>query len=162
MPYEITYLADHPDHLETIATWYWEEWDQHEGWNIDRSKEFAKNGCNKDKLDIILLALNEQNKCLGTIQLRQDWGLGNETPEKLKQYNPWLGSLYVDPDYRGKTIGADLCKALMKEATRIGIKKCYAATAELDNFFKLKGGQEIDEVDFAGQHMRVYEFSLGN
>lgn len=162
MSYEITYLADHPHHLDTIAKWYWEEWDKHEGWNIERSLKFAKNGCNKNRLDIILLAVNEEDECLGTVQLRQNWGLGNETPEKLKQYSPWLGSLYVHPEHRGKTIGSDLCKALMQATQDIGIKKCYAATAELDNFFKLKGGENIDEIDFAGQHMRIYEFFLGN
>ncbi len=161
MSYGIAYLADHPNHLGTIAQWYWNEWDRHEGWELSRSFEFAKNGCNKDKLDIILIAINEQKECIGTIQLRKKWGLGAEIPEHLKQYSPWLGSLYVHPDHRGGRIGFDLCEALKEAALNIGIKKCYAATSHLDKFFKLKNGVVVDETHFANEDMRIYEFSLG-
>lgn len=161
MATQISYLADHPEHLETITKWYWDEWDRHEGWDIERSRAFAKAGCNKDKLDIVLIALNEDQECVGTIQLRKEWGIGSEIPEHLKQYSPWLGSLYVRGDYRGGRIGFDLCEALEKAAKKIGIKKCYVATAHLDKFFKLKNGVVVDETHFANEDMRVYEFSIG-
>ena len=162
MPYEITYLANHPHHTDTVAKWYWEEWDRHEGWELSRSFQFAKNGCHKDKLDIVLIALNEINECIGTIQLRKKWGIGNEAPKHLKKYSPWLGSLYVRPDHRGARVGFDLCSALEQAAIGIGIKKCYAATSHLDKFFKLKNGVIIENTHFANEDMRVFEFSIGN
>jgi len=162
MSYEISYLTDHKHHINQVAKWYWDEWDRHEGWKLSRSLEFAENGCNKDKLDIILIALNEQKECVGTIQLREKWGLGNEAPEALNKYYPWLGSLYVHPDYRNNGLGFDLCVALEKAALNIGIEKCYAATSHLDNFFKLRNGSVIDQTHFANEDMRIYEFSLGH
>ena len=160
MSYSIDYLADHPRHLPTVAQWYWQEWDRHEGWDIDRSTAFAAQGCNKDKLDIILIALNDTQDCVGTIQLRKEWGLGAEIPAKLCQYTPWLGSLYVHPDHRFERIGYDLCTEIEKTAKAIGIKKCYAATAHLDAFFKTQNGVTIDTVHFANEDMRIYQFSL--
>lgn len=162
MTYKIAYLADHTKHLDTIAKWYWDEWDKHEGWTLDRSTQFAKQGCNKNKLDIILLALSQSGECLGTIQVRQEWGIGDETPENLKQYKTWLGSLYVREDWRGTKIAYDLCASLKEAIQKIGIEKCYAATGHLDNFFKMQKGHVIDETFFANEQMRIYEFSLTN
>lgn len=160
MPYEIKYLADHLNHIDTVAKWYWDEWDQHEEWDFSRSYQFVKNCCNKNKLDIILIALNEAQDCIGTIQLRRKWGLGAEPPKNLKQYTPWLGSLYVHPEYRNKKLGFELCSALEKAALDIGIKKCYAATSHLDSFFKFKNGVIVNETHFANEDMRIFEFSL--
>ncbi|MEM6812562.1 MAG: GNAT family N-acetyltransferase [Pseudomonadota bacterium] len=160
MSYEIEYLADHPHHLPTVAKWYWQEWDRHEGWDIERSTSFAEQGCNKDKLDIILIAMNDSQDCIGTIQLREEWGLGDEIPQKLREYSPWLGSLYVHPDYRFKKLGFDLCEQIKKAAIEIGIKSCYAATSHLDQFFKLRNGVKIDSVNFANEDMGIFKFSL--
>lgn len=62
MSYSIAYLADYPQHVALISKWYWDEWDQYEGWDIQRSREFAKMGMNKDKLDMVLIALNEKTR----------------------------------------------------------------------------------------------------
>lgn len=162
MPYTIAYLADHKHHLETVSRWYWEEWDKHEGWILERSLKFAEQGCNKDHLDIILIALNETDECLGTIQARKEWGIGEEIPNNLKQYSPWLGSLYVREDQRGTKLAYDLCHAIKQSIIKIDIKNCYAATGHLDNFFKTQKGNVIDETFFANEQMRIYAFSLIN
>ncbi len=160
MAYSIEYLADHPHHLDTVVNWYWNEWDQYEGWDIERSRRFAEQGLNKNKLDIILIATNDNDECCGTIQLRKEWGISDEIPENLKQYSPWLGSLYIAPLSREGRLGFDLCKALEKTARNIGIKKCYAATSHLDKFFTNQNGVVIGETNFANEQMRIYEFTV--
>lgn len=156
---KIVFLADYPEHLNTIAKWYWEEWDRHEGWNYERSYQFAQNGCNKDQLDIILVALSQNDECIGTIQLRNEWGIGEEIPDKLKKYSPWLGSLYVKKEYRGGKIAHNLCDALENVLTNMNITRFYAATGHLDSFFKAKKGIVIDDIIFANEQMRIFEFS---
>lgn len=161
MSYTIEYLANHPEHLDTVAQWYWDEWDRHEGWNIERSRQFARQGMNKDKLDMVLVALNEEKDCVGTIQVRKEWGLGNETPDFLKKYSPWLGSLFVRKEDRCNNVAPKLCRQLLSELMTLKIQNCYAATSHLDSFFMAHNGKNIGDVHFAGEDMRIYEFNVG-
>lgn len=160
MSYTLSYLVDHPEHLNTVANWYWQEWDKHEGWDQERSKKFAEKGMNRDYLDVNMIALNEQNECIGTIEIREKWGLPGESGEDLNKYSPWFGSLFVEPNYRGSRLAFDLCSMAGDTLKRIGYTQCHAATSHLDSFFINRGGHKIDETKFANESMRIYKFSL--
>jgi len=160
MSYTLSYLHDHPEHIDVVAKWYWDEWDRHEGWSLERSTAFAKKGLNKDYLDINMIALNDQNKCIGTIEIREKWGLPGEDGEYLNKYKPWFGSLFVKPEYRGSALAYGLCVMAGDTLKRIGYNKCHAATSHLDKFFINMGAQQIDGTTFANEKMRIYEFSL--
>ncbi len=153
MPYSISYLADHPKYIETVGQWYWQEWDRHEGWDVKQSIEYAKKGCNKDKLDLTLIALNEKNECVGTIQIRKESLL-----KDFSSLSPWLGSLYVTPAHRNEKVSFMLYKKLMSILSTLNIKTAYAFTTNLQKFFLRHGGEQIGQTIYAEKEVNVFSF----
>lgn len=155
MPYSIAYLADHPEHVRIIGKWYWQEWDRHEGWNIEQSIAYAKEGCHKDKLDLTLIALNEKNECVGTIQAMKKSFLND-----FQHLSPWLGSFYISPAHRRNRVAFMLYKKLMEILSKLDIEEAHAFTPNLQKFFTRHGGQQIGTTDYAGKTVNVFSFSM--
>ncbi len=151
--YKIAYLADHPEHIETVGRWYWEQWDRYEGWDIESSIAYAREGTNKDKLDMTLIALNDKNECLGTIQLMQKGFCPG-----YDDLTPWAGGFYVAPPRRGGRLAFQLLSHLKRETARLGIRTCYAFTSSLHRLFLRNGGRAIGDGFYAGKNVTVYEF----
>jgi len=75
---------------------------------------------------------------------------------------PWLAALYVEAEYRGKSLGAMLLKNGADEARRLGFQKLYLLTDHIGYYEKygwvyLGNGFGVD-----GEESRIYEISTGN
>lgn len=110
---QISYLADHPEFIETLAPWVFGHWQpilQQETLEARTARFHAH--LNRDSLPIALVAHSE-SQVLGTAALRAD-----DLPGR-KDLTPWLGGMYVAPRFRGCGIGAALCAAVERKATAL-------------------------------------------
>lgn len=68
---------------------------------------------------------------------------------------PWICALYVEEEYRGKSLGAKLLGHARKEAGKAGFKKIYLAT-DINGYYEKFGWKKIA----TGFHPRGEESSI--
>ena len=92
----ITYLADYPQYLPTVAGWIFDEW----GWEMPGSTlesiqaEFSLH-LNRDRIPLTMLALVE-GQPVGTASIFL------HDMDTRMDLTPWLAAVYVVPEFRGQ------------------------------------------------------------
>jgi len=155
MKIDIAYLKDYPQHLSLIAQWIFNEWGHYNpGSSLDRAKSKLNEHLNKDSLPITFVAL-ENNQPVGTCSLRINDGIRPDLA-------PWLGSLYVEPNFRCRGIGEKLIDAVIKKAQNMKFQKVYllAFDPTLPNWYRKLGWEGIGEDLLNGYPVSVMEKSL--
>ena len=129
-------LVECPEHAPLLAEWFRGEWDQHfRNWNSQRIiAEFFTPARASSGLPVVLVA-EVSGKPIGTVMLRAQWR------ESHAHLGPWLGGLFVLPEYRGRAIARKLIEALAAEAGKRGFTEVYAGTKNLGRFLRTLGWQ---------------------
>lgn len=118
-------LADHPDLVETIGRWYWDEWGQVAGESPEASIERTRTFMSPEGPPMIVLAM-DGSECLGAAQLKV------REMSIYPEFEFWLGGVYVPESARGRGVGARLVDAVMSQARAVGIERLYLQTERLD------------------------------
>ena len=107
---EISYLADYPEFIDTLAPWVFAHWQPILG-DVSPAARVAKfrTHLNKASLPIALVA-HDKDEVFGTASLRVHDLPGRE------DLSPWLGGVFVGEEYRGQGIGRRLCAAVEDKA----------------------------------------------
>jgi GNAT superfamily N-acetyltransferase len=74
--------------------------------------------------------------------------------------NPWLASLYVRPEARGRGIATQLIRAAVDLAAAAGEEKLYVFTESAAGLFESHGFRTIDRTNLHGQPIDVMEITL--
>lgn len=127
-------LTDCPEHAATLADWFRSEWGDHfRNWSAQKIvTEFFTPSAERSGLPIVLVAESGGKPC-GTVMLRAQWR------ESHRHLGPWMGGLFVLPQYRGRAIARLLLETLAREATRRGFTAVYAGTKNLGRFLRSLG-----------------------
>jgi GNAT superfamily N-acetyltransferase len=127
-------LVDCPEHAALLAEWFRGEWDQHfRNWNsLKIITEFFTPSRTSAGLPVVLVADIDGKPC-GTVMLRAQWR------ESHAHLGPWLGGLFVVPEYRGRDIARRLIETLAAEAGKRGYTEVYAGTKNLGRFLRTLG-----------------------
>jgi RimJ/RimL family protein N-acetyltransferase len=109
----IGFLGDYLDSIPTLAKWFREQWTSYYADMVqaEMEQDFLEDASH-DRLPIRLVAF-ESNELVGTIILR-------ESNDKLGEFQPELGGLYVVESHRGHGIATELIQAGMKLASNQG------------------------------------------
>lgn len=138
---EIKFLIECEEHIPALAKLWHEEISQH--WVSDASIEKAENRLrehlNKDKIPMAIIALHGDTP-VGMACLRETDGI-------RPGVKPWLGSLVVDPQFRGKKIGETLIEAVKKQAKLFHYETLYllAFDSTIPNWYTQLGWKIIGE-----------------
>ncbi|HZF26202.1 MAG TPA: GNAT family N-acetyltransferase [Steroidobacteraceae bacterium] len=129
-------LVECPEHAPLLAEWFRGEWDQHfRNWNAQRIiGEFFTPARASAGLPVVLIADIDGKPC-GTVMLRAQWR------ESHAHLGPWLGGLFVLPEYRSRAIARKLIETLAAEAGKRGYTEVYAGTKNLGRFLRTLGWQ---------------------
>lgn len=160
MTHHIAFLADHPEYLDQVAFWQWDEWDRDMlGLSLEEVTTLVREcSLHKDRLDINFIALTDAGECVGTIELAD-----NEFLPGYEGRSPFLGSLYVAPEWRGKGIARQLMRAAMHHAVTLGFPRVYLYTHTVPEAFIHEHGFTLcDTVSFDGHEWRVYDRVLSS
>lgn len=147
---EIKLLAHCPEHLETLAEWYVNEWGHLTGVDTIASEtEKLKTFLNADKPPLIVVAIEDQN-LLGAAQLK--FHEMDIYPDK----EHWLGGVYVDKNHRGKGIAQKIIEELIECAQKSNVSILYLQTEKMDGgLYKKLGWRALEKVNYHGDEVLV-------
>lgn len=144
MSVRFAWLSEVPQHAPRLAQWHVAEWSALiPGFNVpDLLAEFATHDGGL-KIPTTLVAL-DADELLGSVSL-----LDNDHDD-IRDYSPWLASLYVRPDQRGRGLGIDLVRRCEDMAQRLGIERLFLYTSGQEPFYRTLGWQDVATVSLRG------------
>jgi GNAT superfamily N-acetyltransferase len=130
----IDYLDQHRDLVATLADWHHVQWGHlFDDWGIEVVRAELEGHATRRTLPTTLVMV-EDAKPLGSVSLVLE-----DAPEFCDQGSPWLASLYVAPEYRGRGLGARLVHAAVDAAAGQGIDQLFLFTPEHADFYQRLG-----------------------
>ena len=152
-PVQIDNLADHPELVETVARWLWDEWGHVDPTGLLSSWTAGLRWrANRDTLPMTYVAL-EDGTPVGTVRL-----IENDMPSR-RDLSPWLASLYVVPTARGRGVGAALVQFAVRQAAAMGTKRLYLQTSTARGLYERLGWQVMADAQFADYSVAIMSIS---
>ncbi|PPD45228.1 MAG: hypothetical protein CTY16_10470 [Methylobacter sp.] len=142
----ISLLTDHPEFIETLAPLVAKHWKPilTEETTESRVAKFRTH-LNYDTLPIAWVA-HSDTQVFGTAALRVDDLPGYE------HLTPWLGGVFVVPEFRKHGVGTALCSAVEQHAREIfGISKLYLFTLDSQELYKNLGWSMFEPCTWYGR-----------
>lgn len=158
---EISYLADYPQWIRQLAQWNLDEWGRFDPSNtLEKMVAGLSERLNRDRLPIALVA-NDKTASgaglpLGMVCLKL------AAMRSRPQYGPWLGNLYVVPEYRNAGIGSALVNRALLEARKLGVLELYLWTEKAEHFYQRFGFKSVERVYYLEQDARVMAAHIGS
>ena len=153
---EIKYLKDCQQHTSILAQLLYQEIGRH--WvpaaSVEKATDRLMSHLNADKLPIAITALHD-DKPVGLACLRETDGI-------RPGVTPWLGSLVVNPEYRGAKIGESLIEAIKSQARLLGYETLYlfAFDPTIPSWYAKLGWQTIGYDEFLGHRVTVMSIGI--
>jgi predicted N-acetyltransferase YhbS len=154
----IAWLREHPQHIEALAVAHVEAFGALlPDWTVDQVVAELRSHLPVQAIPATLLALDDDDgEWLGSVSLL------HEDHEHIRQYSPWLASLYVRPEARGQGVGAALVARCVAEASAAGVTRLYLyCTVALAGYYQALGWREHDRVSFGPLHLVVMAVDCG-
>ncbi len=153
---EIKLLVDCQWHLPSLAKLWYEEISRH--WvpdsSIEKAEQKLASHLNRDNMPMAFVALHN-DKPIGMVCLRENDG--------IRPFDtPWLGSLVVDPSYRGCQLGEILINTVKHEAKKLGHQMLYllAFDRTIPKWYKRLGWTQIGNDELFGHCVTVMSINL--
>ncbi|MCS5709302.1 GNAT family N-acetyltransferase [Candidatus Berkiella cookevillensis] len=151
----VAYLKDHPEYIPLVAKWIFETWG-HYNPQARYEKTILKlhDHLNTESLPITYIALQD-NKPVGTSSVRITDGI---RPDLI----PWLASLFVLPEYRGKGIAQALINAVKHKAQQLKYPTIYllAFDQSIPQWYEKLGWQIIGNDALYGHSVKVMSIHI--
>ena len=141
----IDYLADHPEFIPLLSPLLVAEWrDVIPGDSVDSRTSRLRGHLNRDQLPIAWVA-HEGGQVQGIAALRVDDLHGRE------DLTPWLGGVFVAPEFRRRGIGEALCHRIEREARVLGYGELYLFTLDKQSWYAKQGWKVHQRGEWAGR-----------
>ena len=115
MHIEIKYLADHPEFTHLLATWFHDQWGKNNpSITVEIIQHRLQERLNRDRIPMCLIAMIESEP-IATASLRI------REMDIYPEYEHWLGSVYVVPEYRDQGVGSQIVGATVNKASLLGV-----------------------------------------
>jgi N-acetylglutamate synthase-like GNAT family acetyltransferase len=154
MSVEISFLADHPDHVTELGSWLHAEW----GWftpgsTLESRLAKLRDHLNRDELPLAVIA-HANGVLLGTAALRA------RDMDTRAELTPWLASVYVTPAARERGVGARLVARIEAEARRLGFRIIHLVTFDKASYYAKRGWQELERAEYRDEPVVVMSKAL--
>jgi len=138
-------LAERPDLVPALARHlhaFWHETypEKTVAWRIAA----LTRRCNRDRVPFALVAVDAAGDAVGTVSVFDD-----DLPDR-PDLNPWLGTVFVRPDRRGRGLGAALVRAGEAQAARLGVPLLHLYTFDQRDLYARLGWTDRETVLHAG------------
>ena len=151
---KIEYLADHMGSVPLLANWHHEEFSYlNPQKTIEQRLTNLNNSAGYGGIPLTVVGMfgDAVVGCASLVHNDMD------THEEL---SPWLASVYVDPEYRGKGLGSALVERIVKEATESKVKDLYLYTTDRESLYSRLGWQVYSREEFHGEDVVVMKLRL--
>ena len=149
----IDYLANHPHLADELARWSWNEWRSiydERGQTFQHALKNYRERTNFDCLPLALVALNG-DELIGTVSLKF------HDLDTRPDIDPWLGGVYVAPDWRGCGVASLLVQRAVEVATELGLTKLYLWTSSAEGLYEKLGWQVVERSAYCGKNIVIME-----
>jgi GNAT superfamily N-acetyltransferase len=145
----IGYLADHREHVPRLAEWLHAQWGYlHENDSVERRAARLESRATRGGVPVTFVAL-EGETLLGSASLVVD------DLETRPELTPWLASVFVAPEHRGRGVASALVGGVVVEAWSSGIERLYLWTTDQERLYARLGWTPVERTRFQGEDIVV-------
>jgi N-acetylglutamate synthase-like GNAT family acetyltransferase len=146
-------LKFEPHHIPVLAGWHHGEWSYlNPNWSVEQREKDMRLHLTDDLVPSTFVAIEE--RLLGSAAIVEN---DMDTKQDL---SPWLASVFVSPENRGKGIGSRLVMQVMEKAKEDGIPVLYLFTPDKEHFYQKLGWHTISKETFRGHLVTVMQVTL--
>ena len=150
--FEISNLNALPDLKSTVADRIWQAWWKPHGHLFQVVTDFFDDLPEARSIPFCLVA-HDEGKYVGNVL-----GLVSDFEER-PELSPWVGALWVEPEFRRQGVAAALVKAALDEVFALGHELAFlCATAEKRAMYQRQGWKLI-EADVGDGKLDVFEIA---
>jgi GNAT superfamily N-acetyltransferase len=145
----IELLADHPEHVETLARWHCDE-DGRLGdrkW-LDFWRRQLRRECGRERIPIAFVAL-DGDAPVGHVSLVE------HNMDSHRELSPWLAGTLVHPSHRGKSVGTELVRHAVERAAELGVGRLYLYTERARPLYERLGWAHLCDETYEGERVAV-------
>ena len=151
---KIVPLVERPELVDRVAAWGFAEWGHlNPGQTLQSRTARIRETKNADRVPIVLVALDDAGALVGTASLLFDDLEGDPR-------NPWLASVFVPAEQRGKGIASALVVAIEDAARRLGYRILYLFTTSAARLYARLGWRALERRAYRGEHIQVMDKAL--
>ena len=154
----IEYLAVHPELADELARWSWAEWRvfyETSGRGFDDALNSYRERAQIDALPLALVAF-AGGKLVGTVSLKvQDL-------KTRPEITPWLASLFVIPEWRGRGVASLLIQRVLAEARRLNLPRLFLWTSSAEALYLKLGWRLVERTEYCGKRIVIMRSDLGS
>lgn len=152
---KIAYLADHPQHVTTVAGWTMDEWGKESpGMTLVSLEDRFRSHLSRKVIPLTVLAM-ENASPVGTASL-----VFHDLKDR-QDLSPWLSAVYVLPNQRGKGIGTKLVKVIELLASQLDEEQLYLFTPDRESFYAHLGWTVLERTQFRNKDIVIMEKEIG-
>jgi predicted N-acetyltransferase YhbS len=135
------YLCDHMRLAPDLARLHYAEWGSLlPQWSEGQALAELRTHRSRQAIPTTMLMLDDVQGLIGSVSLLQN------DDDRIRDYSPWLASLIVLPQHRGRGFGIALVDRCVQEARVLGIPRLHLYTAGQQAFYRRLGWRVIDTV----------------
>jgi GNAT superfamily N-acetyltransferase len=152
----IDYLANHPGFVERLARLSWAEWQsiyQERGQTFENALNNYRERTNTDRLPLTLVALH-QEELVGTVSLKF------HDLDTRPDLDPWLGGLYVVPDWRQRRVASLLMHRVIDVARRLKLTELFLWTSSAEGLYLKLGWTVVERAEYCGKNIAVMRTAI--
>ena len=150
---EIIDLKFDPQHIPVLAAWHQQEWSYfNPELTVAQRVEWMKSYLGTSLVPSTFIA--KEDELLGSAAIIE------HDLETRADLSPWLASVFVAPEYRGKGVGSKLVIHVMEKAKEAGIPLLYLFTPDKEHFYQRLSWQTISKEDYQGHLVTVMQVNL--
>lgn len=143
-------LADHPARVATLAAWHHAQWSHlFDDWSLQIATDELRDHASRRDLPTTLVLI-EGDELLGSVSLVLE-----DAPDLQHLGSPWLASLYVRPEVRGRGLGKALVRAAERLAAGQGVARLHLFTPEHADFYRQLGWSAFARAELRGTTVEV-------
>ena len=153
-PVRVVPLAERPDLVACVAGWGFAQWGHlTPGRSLEQRIERVRLALDPTRVPVAFVALDAAQRPVGTATLMFDDIEGDPR-------NPWLASVYVPPEARGRGIAKLLVRAVEDGARRLGYTRLYLFTASVPQLYASLGWLPRETRAYRGETITVMDRDL--
>ena len=165
----IDYLANCPELMDELARLSWKEWQeiyQQRKQTLEDSLKNYRERTNTDRLPLTLVAVRARHGQSSTglgVNCRELVGMVSlkfHDMDTRPDLDPWLGGLFVIPEWRNRGVGTMLMHRATEEARRLGVSQLYLWTHTAEALYRKLGWQVVERTNYFGKEAVVMQIDL--
>ena len=155
MQIEVKYLADHPELVHLLSTWFHDEWGRNNpSRTLESIERHVRERLNRDKIPLCMVAFTESKPiATATLKIRE--------MEIYPHFEHWLGNVYVVTEFRSQGVGSQIVESTVERANLLGVKNLYLYTQDREHFYQRLRWITLDQVEYHAHMVVVMRRTLG-